>query len=440
LTIDPAPESPSPLDHPVRLRVAEGLARNRLTVFFRLLLAIPHLIWLGLWSLFAFLFAIINWFAVLITGQTPAGLHRFLTSFINYATHVQAYLSIAANRYPGFVGDPGYEVDVVFDPPAKQNRWTVLFRIFLAIPAGLLAAVLVGSYSFSRYSSSTSGSSASTDAGFQIVSVLATAAVIAWFYSLVRGRAPEGVARLSWYAIHYGAQFYAYLFVLTDRYPNSDPRLLGVPRRPPPHPIALAEQEDPLARTRLTVFFRLLLAFPHFVWLILWTVVVFVVAIVNWFATLFTGRSPAAIHRFLASYVRYSIHVQAFVTLVANPFPGFAGAAGSYPVDVVIAPPERQNRWATAFRVILAIPALFIQSALNSALYVVAILGWFASLFTARMPRGLRNLGAFALRYSAQTSAYAYLLTDRYPYAGPPAGDVPEVVVEPPATPEPVLL
>ena len=35
------------------------------------------------------------------------------------------------------------------------------------------------------------------------------------------------------------------------------------------------------------------------------------------------------------------------------------------------------------------------------------------------MPLGLRNLGAYILRYSAQLNGYAYLVTDRYPYSGP---------------------
>jgi hypothetical protein len=35
------------------------------------------------------------------------------------------------------------------------------------------------------------------------------------------------------------------------------------------------------------------------------------------------------------------------------------------------------------------------------------------------MPEGLRNLGAACLRYSAQTYAYLFLLTDRYPYGAP---------------------
>jgi hypothetical protein len=172
--------------------------------------------------------------------------------------------------------------------------------------------------------------------------------------------------------------------------------------------------------------------------LLLWSIVVVVVAFVNWLVTLIRGRSPAAIHNFFSAYQRYVTHVYAFVSLVANPFPGFAGAAGSYPVDLEIAGPEPQRRLTTAFRVVLAIPVFMIQAGLSCALYAVALLGWFAALFTGRMPDGLRNLGALALRYSAQANGYAFLLlTDRYPYAGPPAGSAPETA-PPEPEPEPV--
>jgi hypothetical protein len=431
LTTVPEPETPNtsappprpPIDHPVRMRVTEDPSRNRLTVFFRLLLVIPHWIWLSLWGLFALVLVLANWFAVLFTGKTPASLHRFLSAYVNYATHVYAYLSVAANRYPGFTGDPGYEVDLEFDPPAPQSRWSVVFRFFLALPALMLAVVLVGFGSGGNYSSRTADSAfSSTGASFQIIGVLATAAIVTWFYALLRGRALEGTVRLSWYAIHYAAQTYAYLFILTDRYPNSDPAVLGVPRRPPPHPVTLRVPMDELERSRVTVFFRLALAVPHFVWLTLWAVLALIVAVLNWFATLFAGRSPAAFHRFLAAFIRYSAHVTAFATLVANPFPGFAGAPGSYPVDLEIAGPGPQNRLTTFFRFFLVIPALVIGSGIGAVLYVVAFLGWWASLFTGRMPRGLRNLGAFSIRYSAQVNAYWLgLLTDRYPYPGPPA-------------------
>jgi hypothetical protein len=69
---------------------------------------------------------------------------------------------------------------------------------------------------------------------------------------------------------------------------------------------------------------------------------------------------------------------------------------------------------------VLALPAYVVSSALSWLLYAAAIGGWFAALALGRMPTGLRNAGVHALRYSAQVNAYATLLTDRYPFAGPP--------------------
>jgi uncharacterized protein DUF4389 len=401
--------------------VIEDLSRNRLTVFFRLLLAIPHLIWLFLWTLGVIFVAFIAWFVVLFRGQMPDGLYRFFTMYIRYLTHVNAYLHLAANPFPGFLGEDAYEVDVEFDPPAPQNRWTVGFRIFLAVPAIALASVLG-----SGLSGGSSYSNDTTTYGLEAAGVLSTCAFLIWFYALVKGRAPEGLSRLQWYCLHYGAQAAAYVLLVTPRYPTSDPERVGVPWPAPEHPIRLTHDPDDGTRTRLTVFFRLLLAVPHLVWLVLWGIVVVVAGVVNWIVTLIQGRAPESLHRFFAAYVRYVTHVFAFLTLVSNPFPGFAGVAGSYPVDVQVPAPERQDRVTVGFRIFLAIPAFMINSALGGALFVAAFLGWFASLFTGRMPAGLRRLGLFALRYNAQTSAYGYLLlTDRYPYAGPPADALP---------------
>ena len=397
------------------MRVVEDLGRSRLTVFFRFLLTIPHFVWLALWTVGVVIVAFIAWFIVLFRRQMPPGLHRFFTMYIRYATHVNAYLNLAANPFPGFLGEDGYEVDVEFDPPAPQNRWKTGFRFILVIPAVLLASVLGGG-------ASAGFTSGAASYGLQTTGVLSGCAFVIWFYALVKGRSLEGIARLQWYCLHYGAQVAAYALLVTDRYPTSDPERVGVPWPAPEHPVALTHQPDDGKRSRLTVSFRLLLAFPHFVWLTLWGIAVVLVGFVNWVVTIIRGRSPAALHRFLAAYVRYQAHVTAFVTLVANPFPGFAGTAGSYPVDVEIAPPERQNRWSVAFRLLLAFPAFIITSAVGTAMYAAAFLGWFASLFTGRMPDGLRKLGLFALRYSAQANSYGFaLLTNRYPYAGPPA-------------------
>jgi hypothetical protein len=119
------------------------------------------------------------------------------------------------------------------------------------------------------------------------------------------------------------------------------------------------------------------------------------------------------------------VHVSAFLWLVANPFPGFVGRPGSYPVELHIAPPERQNRWSVFFRWLLGIPALLVTITYGALAGVVALLGWFAALFTGRMPLGLRNAGALALRYGSQTHGYLYVLTPSYPYAGPTRQDGP---------------
>ena len=49
-----------------------------------------------------------------------------------------------------------------------------------------------------------------------------------------------------------------------------------------------------------------------------------------------------------------------------------------------------------------------------------------AALVTGRMPDGMRDFGAFSVRYLAQTLAYALVLTDRYPHAGPALPREPE--------------
>ena len=99
---------------------------------------------------------------------------------------------------------------------------------------------------------------------------LAAAGFLGWFASLVRGRMPHGLRDLGTYALGYGAQATGYMLLLTDRYPNCDPAVIEPTQALPRHPVRI-EVTDPLRRSRLTVFFRLLLAMPHFVWLTLWT-------------------------------------------------------------------------------------------------------------------------------------------------------------------------
>ena len=86
-----------------------------------------------------------------------------------------------------------------------------------------------------------------------------------------------------------------------------------------------------------------------------------------------------------------------------------------YPVRLVVTDDLRRTRLTVFFRLLLAIPHFIWLSLWGIAAAVAAILNWFATLFAGRMPRGMRDLGAFCMRYDQQTAAYVLLLTDRYP-------------------------
>jgi hypothetical protein len=181
----------------------------------------------------------------------------------------------------------------------------------------------------------------------------------------------------------------------------------------PPHPIHLIVTDD-LVRSRLTVFFRLVLAIPLVLWLALWSLAVAFAVIVAWVVGIVTGRIPNSLHSFMAQYVRFSTQVNAYVWIAANPYPSFMGDTG-YPVDLGIADPVQQSRLTILFRLVLAIPAAIVTNVLQNVAWIVAIFAWFLGVITGRANKGMEELLAYILRYQAQTYGYVLLLTQRYP-------------------------
>ena len=187
----------------------------------------------------------------------------------------------------------------------------------------------------------------------------------------------------------------------------------------PDHPISLIVTDD-LRRSRLTVFFRLLLAIPHAIWLYVWGIAAALVVLISWFAALIMGRVPQGLHDFNAGYLRYSTRVTGYLLLLADPWPPFS-SSHPYPLDVRIDGPQPQSRLTVLFRIILAIPALILVYVFRAVNSVVALLGWFYCLVFGRMNEGMRNISAWLLRYEVQTYGYLMLLTSRYPsLAGAP--------------------
>jgi hypothetical protein len=409
-------------DRAVRLVLTDDLRRSRLTVFFRLFLAIPHYFWLSWWSFAVVVTALTQWLVTLIRGRPAEPLNSFHMHYVRYGVHVTAYLGLVANPFPGFrgepayLGEPRYPINIEIEPAERQPRLSAALRLLIALPALAYMGFLDGGGPGTSYLVGPLGGG-----------IVVTVAFLGWFACLARAQMPRGMRNLSAYALRYTAEVYLYVLLVTRTYPSSDPTLPPEAGRPPFRPVRLAVTDD-RRRSRLTTFFRFFLTVPHFVWISLWAVAAFFAAVANWFVVLVRGQSAQPLHRFLAAYIRYATHVGAFLFLVANPFPGFAGKPG-YPVDVHVDAPEPQSRWVTAFRLVLLFPALILNGALQWLLLAAGFGGWFAVLVLGRMPKGLRNAGAHALRYSAQLNAYGAVLTDRYPFSGPPTAPLPEPAV-----------
>jgi hypothetical protein len=182
--------------YPVRFDVEHQERYSRLTTFFRILLAIPHLIWILIWGIATEFAVIIAWFAILFTGRYPQGLFGFVSAFLSYSTRVSCYLFLLTDRFPPFSGGSpgdGYPVQVSVDWPERLSRLTTLFRLFMAIPAYLVLYVL------------------------QLLGRLL--AFFAWFVIVIMGRLPKGLFEVMELPQRYQLRVTAYLALVTDAYP-----------------------------------------------------------------------------------------------------------------------------------------------------------------------------------------------------------------------------
>jgi len=78
--------------------------------------------------------------------------------------------------------------------------------------------------------------------------------------------------------------------------------------------------------------------------------------------------------------------------------------------------PAQLNRWLPLVKWLLAIPHVIVLIFLSLAAIVVAVVAWFAILFTGRYPRWAFDFVAGVMRWNNRVLGYAILLvTDQYP-------------------------
>jgi len=171
--------------------------RNRLTTFFRLILAIPWLIVLYIYAIAASVVAVIAWFALVILGRYPQWAYDFNAGVLRFSVRTFAWAYLQTDQFPPFgIGpDPTYPVRLQVAPRAdRQSRLKVFFRIILGLP--LLAVY------------------------YAINTIHQGASVLAWLTIVFRGYQPAGVHNALAFANAWNARAFGYLFLLLrDEYP-----------------------------------------------------------------------------------------------------------------------------------------------------------------------------------------------------------------------------
>jgi hypothetical protein len=90
-------------EYPLELAVPEPSSpRDRVSVAFRLLLALPHLVVLSFLGVAWSFTTALAWVVILFTGRYPESLYGFALGVLAWTTRVEAYLLLLRDEYPPF--------------------------------------------------------------------------------------------------------------------------------------------------------------------------------------------------------------------------------------------------------------------------------------------------------------------------------------------------
>ncbi len=190
-------------------------------------------------------------------------------------------------------------------------------------------------------------------------------------------------------------------------------------------------------RSRLTTFFRLLLAIPLEIFLVFYLIAAYIAVFFAWFVLLFTAHYPAGIYNFAAGAVRMNARVSAYVYLGLDPYPPFGGGEHpEYPMRIdVQAPLEKYSRVKVFFLYFYLIPIQIVSWAMSIVAGLCAFASWFVILFTGKQPQGLQDALKLALSYQARVTAVGFMLKQYYPPISAEAAESGSVAAGGPAAP-----
>ncbi len=198
--------------------------QSRVTVAFRIILAIPQLIVLYFLFIALFFVIVIGWVGALFMGRLPLWAHGFVSGVVRWATRVGAYLFLLTDRYPPFsLDDAAYPARPIMPPAGgRLNRWSVFFRLILAVPASVFMQIVT-------------------------YGLTAPLLVVMWFVVLIRGTMPRPLYDAYAALLRYDVRFHSWFGMLTSEYAWG---MLGDPAMPAPAaPAAPAAPGTPAAPT-----------------------------------------------------------------------------------------------------------------------------------------------------------------------------------------------
>jgi len=158
-------------------------------------MVIPQAVVLFFVNIAVFVAVVVAWFTALFSGRLAGELREFIAGVLRWNLRVEGYFFFLTDTYPPYSlqQEDGYPVRLAIPPPVELNRLAVLFRIFIAIPAWIVASVL--------------------GAGLGVVSVGS------WFMVLVTGQLPGPLFEATRAVMRYQERFYGYFAMLTPEYP-----------------------------------------------------------------------------------------------------------------------------------------------------------------------------------------------------------------------------
>lgn len=204
-----------------------------------------------------------------------------------------------------------YPASLSIDYPGKLNRWTTLFRIILAVPIVVILAFLASTGS-GEYVNEV-GRDISHSGGGIVVGLFAATALMILF----RQRYPRWWFDFNLELNRFSTRVWAYLFLLTDRYPST------VESQSVHLDVKYPDAKKDL--NRWLPLAKWLLAIPHYIVLIVLIIGAVVATIIAWFAILFTGRYPKSLFDYVVGVGRWDLRVTAYaILLTTDQYPPFS--------------------------------------------------------------------------------------------------------------------